>query len=564
MIDDDHNLTSPIINNNKNKDNENVLGIKKMQQNLIMMGFDIEMINKIITVFKIKTEEEALDYLIKSENGMWQHPFIPKEEEAKNVSNTILDSINPIKRTSTLKSDSINKNNKIDNTNDDNLLKINEDICEICGESKNFHTNKSFIYNNDNNINNNIDDLNLLDNDNHNLDIIDFNFDKNNNIENDDEIEEEINDINSNECQICMDELENPVTITKCNHKFCRDCFHSYLLNLIKNNQIDKIPCPKNKCKNKNLSEDFIIKYLSEQEYFKYCQFKSQNEIARDATKVFCPICESYADIDKNILNLYDSNSPDYIKSTLKCKKGHEFCSCGRPLHEGNCYKDEKEFKDFVNIEKIKNCPKCGFLIKKNKGCNHMICGNPTCRHEFCWLCMKNSEPGHYENGPCAGKQFIDPDGLLYKIQVNCPCLYKLYWALLILGFVLLILLFLSLPFISYSFSFFIIIFEENGDDFGLEGVNTKIKVIIFLADVCIALACQTIGYLCIGIILSFIGIFIAILIITAIIDFIILIIKCLCNQYRDEEYKIFGCSRFMVGLVCIVINLMCGNEEID
>ena len=48
MIDDDHNLTSPIIDNNKNKDNENVLGIKKMQQNLIMMGFDIEMINKIL------------------------------------------------------------------------------------------------------------------------------------------------------------------------------------------------------------------------------------------------------------------------------------------------------------------------------------------------------------------------------------------------------------------------------------------------------------------------------------------------------------------------------------
>ena len=566
MIEDDKNLLSPIINNNQNKAiNENDSGIKKMQQNLLLMGFDIEMINKIITIFKIKTEEEALDYLIKAENGMWEHPFIPKEEEVNNASNSILDGINPIKRTSTLKSDNINKN---ENNNNNNILKINEDICEICGESKAFHKNKTFVLNNNNNNNNNdnkIDELNIIDNDNDILDKINLNIDKNNNNneKEEEEIEEETDIINSNECQICMDELENPVTIEKCKHKFCQDCFHSYLVNLIKNNQIDQIPCPKNKCKNKNLSEDFITKYISEQEYFKYRQFKSQNEIARDATKVFCPICDSFADIDKNKLNLYDSNNPDYIKSTLKCKKGHEFCSCGRPIHQGNCYKDEKEFKDFVNTEKIKKCPKCGFLIKKNKGCNHMICGNPTCKHEFCWLCMKNSEPGHYEVGPCSGKQFIDPDSLLYKIQVNCPCLYKLYWALIIIGFILLVLLFLALPCISYSFTFFLFIFGEE-NEFGLDDVSTSVKVIIFLSDVCISLACQTFGYLCIGLVFAGLGIFIAGFIITAVIDFIILIIKCLCCQCGDENYTIFGGSKYLVGLVYYLFICMCGDEEID
>ena len=56
-----------------------------------------------------------------------------------------------------------------------------------------------------------------------------------------------------------MDEIDEPVTIEKCNHKFCHECFHSYLVNLIKNNKIDNIPCPKNKCKNKKLSEDFFL-----------------------------------------------------------------------------------------------------------------------------------------------------------------------------------------------------------------------------------------------------------------------------------------------------------------
>ena len=65
--------------NNKslNKDSS----IKILQKNLIMMGFDISMVNKVISIFKITTENEALNYLIKSENGKWNHPFIPKEKD---------------------------------------------------------------------------------------------------------------------------------------------------------------------------------------------------------------------------------------------------------------------------------------------------------------------------------------------------------------------------------------------------------------------------------------------------------------------------------------------------
>lgn len=35
-----------------------------------------------------------------------------------------------------------------------------------------------------------------------------------------------------------------------------------------------------------------------------------------------------------------------------------------------------------------KNCPKCGTSIEKNGGCMHMTCFK--CKHEFCWICMKN------------------------------------------------------------------------------------------------------------------------------------------------------------------------------
>ena len=50
---------------------------------------------------------------------------------------------------------------------------------------------------------------------------------------------------------------------------------------------------------------------------------------------------------------------PNYLQlkfnytNTLKCTNGHEFCSCGRPLHEGDCYKEDKAFKELIQIHFI-------------------------------------------------------------------------------------------------------------------------------------------------------------------------------------------------------------------
>ena len=53
-----------ILNNNYSKNIQNI------QENLIKMGFDISMINKIFIYFEIKSEEQAINYLIKNlENG---------------------------------------------------------------------------------------------------------------------------------------------------------------------------------------------------------------------------------------------------------------------------------------------------------------------------------------------------------------------------------------------------------------------------------------------------------------------------------------------------------------
>ena len=504
-------FSSNLINNDINNNIVFDSSIKKLQQNLFLMGFDILMINKIISYFNITTESEAIDYLIKDENGMWNHPFIPKEKFKEQTENSLL---NPQKIVinnvfTRFKSNSLNENAN-------NNIVIENDICDICEESIDFHNIKNYE------IKNKINDNNEEPKDSINLENKNNNK-KNKNILIDEEEEEEKN---KDECPICMGDFENSIEIEKCKHKFCYGCFNSYLNNLIIKNQIQQISCPKYKCPNNNLSEEFFSQYLSEEQYFKYRQFKSKNEIARDAKKFFCPYCDSYAQIEGNIEN-YDSNNPNYKKSILKCMNSHQFCSCGRPIHENECYHDDKEFEELIETEKIKKCPKCGFLIKKNRGCNHMTCGNPICKYEFCWLCMNEAVPGHYEFGPCAGKQFFDPDSFSYQLRVNHPFLSFFYEIFMfILGTILFILAFVAVPGIGLSFLSYGLIYDF--DDLRNEIGNEIIKFFLFLICICICFCCQSIVYIAWALIAFVTTIIISSLIIGALLTVISYIFRCI------------------------------------
>ena len=540
--------------NNNNLQNESQ--VKTLQQNLIKMGFDINLINKVILYFNIKTENEALDYLIKTEDGLWNHPFIPKEinigeennkgiiiERPKILINSVIDKIKELDITN--KEEPISKQSNIKVENEKNNLIVEHDICEICGELKEFHIIKDYQIKP--NIQNKKDDFDKIDLINMNEDDKLIMYEDNNIIntntnnlikENNEEEKEE--EEQSNQCLICMDELEDPVEIEKCKHKFCSECFNSYLVNLININNIDKIPCPKNKCWNKELTENFFSQYLSEQEYFKYRQFKAQNEISRDEKKFFCPHCDSYAQIEGNIED-YDVNNPNYTKSILKCKNGHEFCSCGRPIHENSCYRDENEFKELLVAEQIKKCPKCGFLIKKNRGCNHMTCGNPTCKYEFCWLCMNEAVPGHYDYGPCAGRQFFDPDSFENRLNENYPILGKIYSFFLgIVGLLLFFLAFVFVPGLGLSFLSYGILYEEAEPEFDALFVKKTVKFFELLICICLSFCFQNFIYIFWALLLLFISIVIASVlakIVLMILGFIIrLIFGCNFNSSHENS----------------------------
>ena len=153
-------IENPIENsidiiNNQNIQND-ISSIRKIQHNLILMGFDIVMINKIISIFKIRTENEALDYLIKADDGMWNHPFIPKliDSEDNNgilnqpkvMMNNMITRINSLNLSNSITQIPQVQNSKINKSisTDIDEIKINEEICEICGESKNYHKIKEY------------------------------------------------------------------------------------------------------------------------------------------------------------------------------------------------------------------------------------------------------------------------------------------------------------------------------------------------------------------------------------------------------------------------------------
>jgi len=97
------------------------------------------------------------------------------------------------------------------------------------------------------------------------------------------------------------------------------------------------------------------------------------------------------------------------------CKK--VYCFFHSNAHEGkSCKEYTKEQRKNDDSEQTiqrttKPCPKCKAPTEKNGGCNHMTCVH--CKHQWCWLCLKEYKPGHYDVGNmsgCPGAQFLDVD----------------------------------------------------------------------------------------------------------------------------------------------------------
>ena len=345
------------------------------KQMLYSMGFKYQLINTIYNNMHPIDIQEALDYLNKNDKGKFTHSYIENDRF----------------------------------------------VCTICSQGRYAHENTALfvdnLLNNQNNINigtntgtntgTNSITLNVIPtNSNNNLNSNLGNSNRFNRIEssylNSKNKYSYYNYDKPKECGICGDTIESQDAYKvklSCNHYFCLDCWENYLKEKINNLNVAKISCMQHGC-SVVLTELFIKKILNTNDELvkKYEKFlKKQKLLMSNKNIKFCPFpdCDGYAEKkDKN--NKY-----------VKCNFDHEFCfEClNKPHGTQKCEElIDKEFEEWKKHKIVKRCPNCQMWTEKNEGCNHMTC--VECKFQWCWLCQKKYEYGHYNYGSCKGLQF--------------------------------------------------------------------------------------------------------------------------------------------------------------
>ena len=258
-----------------------------------------------------------------------------------------------------------------------------------------------------------------------------------------------------NICRICFSNKINPQNKAQisCGHFFCDNCIKTYLTNKIINGQVLDIKCLLGGCP-KRYNDEEIQANVTEEIFKKYKKFRNIQIKLCNPNKIYinCPFpdCEEIVDCT--------NTESDFVE----CNNHHVFCYKCHKLgrHEkGKCLNDEVllleeiQNKNKKNGNNYKQCPKCHIIIEKNEGCNQMHCIN--CGNDFCWLCLKHYTQNHYAMynvSGCPGMRYESDSG--YKWRKN-PCL-KFLWYLFscLLGFlgVILIIIFYLLFGCAYEF----------------------------------------------------------------------------------------------------------------
>jgi ariadne-1 len=190
-------------------------------------------------------------------------------------------------------------------------------------------------------------------------------------------------------CQVCFDEVSREESFAlDCGHSFCLECWEHWV-----SAAADKGPmllftkCPGQTC-TRRVPDEVLMRFCTGREAKdKLGQYILDSYVNSSATIKFCPglICD--------LAVKYAGGGVQ----TVQCKCGHVWCfSCADKGHAPvTCdmahFWNQKSVSDGGNdvwlTGNTKPCPKCKVRIEKNQGCQHMTCG--SCRHEFCWMCLK-------------------------------------------------------------------------------------------------------------------------------------------------------------------------------
>lgn len=215
-------------------------------------------------------------------------------------------------------------------------------------------------------------------------------------------------------CSVCCENYEiTEVYSLSCDHKFCLNCYYEYARENIHNGRI--IRCIDVEC---NLSiphadlEMLLQSRNGKHDLKDFTLEMTKNHLLAAAAKVYieshklkwkwCPApdCTNLTElVSRKVPKTEIGNGEDVDilnVPIVTCPESHEFCyDCQYENHlPCPCWivklwvkkcQDDSETANWIQAN-TQGCPKCGSLIEKNGGCNHMTCSK--CRYEFCWICL--------------------------------------------------------------------------------------------------------------------------------------------------------------------------------
>lgn len=194
-------------------------------------------------------------------------------------------------------------------------------------------------------------------------------------------------------CEICYASVpEQLMSGLECGHKFCLNCWTSYLTTKIMDEGMGQtISCAAHNCD--ILVDDVTVMKLVSAPHvkLKYQHLITNSFVECNRLLRWCPT----PDCGHVIKGQYVSDKP------VTCRCGHTFCfACGQNWHDPvkcNILRkwikkcdDDSETSNWIAAN-TKECPKCRSIIEKDGGCNHMVC--KKCRFDFCWVCLGPWEP---------------------------------------------------------------------------------------------------------------------------------------------------------------------------
>nr|CAX73081.1 ariadne 2 [Schistosoma japonicum] len=200
-----------------------------------------------------------------------------------------------------------------------------------------------------------------------------------------------------------------------CGHRFCPDCWCSYLTIKIEEGLSIEINCMSVGC-NVLVIEDFLLTLLKNSPVKdKYLNLLFHRTVESHPSLRFCiglgcPVL---------ICALEEPKA-----RRVQCERCHaEFCfMCSEAYHAPtSCAtlkqwlvkcRDDSGTANYMTAH-TKDCPSCHVCIEKNEGCNHMKCS--LCHYEFCWVCLgiwKSHDAEYYfcskyQENPDAAKESV-------------------------------------------------------------------------------------------------------------------------------------------------------------